>query len=52
MIRRDKGAGGRRAEKEKAMPAGCHVHTGSRDDSEYPVEEVGKDAVVLGLNEL
>ena len=34
------------------MLADYHVHTSYSDDSEYPMEEVVKDAISLGLNEI
>ena len=34
------------------MFADYHVHTQFSDDSEYPMEQVVRDAVALGLNEL
>ena len=29
-----------------------HVHTSFSDDSDYPMEEVVKDAIALGLSEI
>ena len=37
---------------EISMFADYHVHTYYSDDSEYPMEEVVKDAISLGLNEI
>ena len=34
------------------MFADYHVHTSYSDDSEYPMEEVVRDAVSLGLEEI
>ena len=34
------------------MLADYHVHTQFSDDSEYPMEQVVKDAIARGLNEL
>ena len=34
------------------MFADYHVHTCYSDDSEYPIEEVVKDAISLGLKEI
>lgn len=34
------------------MPADYHVHTQFSDDSEYPMEQVVRDALAKGLNEL
>ena len=34
------------------MKADYHIHTEFSDDSEYPIEEVVKDAVLLGLDEI
>lgn len=36
----------------KFMKADYHIHTEFSDDSEYPIEEVVKDAVLLGLDEI
>ena len=29
-----------------------HVHTAYSDDSDYPMEDIVKDAIALGINEL
>lgn len=34
------------------MTADYHIHTEFSDDSEYPMEEVVKDAIALGLEEI
>lgn len=34
------------------MFADHHVHTGSSDDSTYPMEQVVKDTIALGLDEI
>ena len=34
------------------MFADYHVHTSYSDDSEYPMEEVVKDAISFGLDEI
>lgn len=36
----------------KFIKADYHIHTEFSDDSEYPIEEVVKDAVLLGLDEI
>ena len=34
------------------MRADYHVHTAFSDDSDYPMEQVVRDAIALGLEEL
>lgn len=38
--------------KEKNMFVDYHVHTDYSDDSDYPMEEVVKDAIQMGMDEI